>query len=133
MGRLGYVNHSRQGPGRDKFDNPKFSWGIARVRATRGGSRLMAYVATGTAGNDTLNQSTDTGPGTVVGLAGDDCILQGTGSATITGDSGNDIVVTQAGNTGTIDGGTENDSVFAGGNSGAMVLLMGAGADTVNF
>ena len=39
----------------------------------------MAYVATGTAGNDTLNQGTDAGPGTIVGLAGDDCILQGTG------------------------------------------------------
>ena len=47
----------------------------------------MAYVATGTAGNDTLNQGTDTGPGTIVGLAGDDCIFQGTGLATITGDS----------------------------------------------
>jgi Ca2+-binding RTX toxin-like protein len=93
----------------------------------------MAYNVTGTAGNDTLNQSTDTGPGTVVGLAGDDCILQGTGSATITGDSGNDIVVTQAGNTGTVDGGTENDSIFASGNSGSMVLLLNAGADTVNF
>ena len=34
----------------------------------------MAYVATGTAGNDVLNQSTDTGPGTIVGLAGDDII-----------------------------------------------------------
>ena len=32
----------------------------------------MAYSATGTAGNDTLNQSGDSGPGTIVGLAGDD-------------------------------------------------------------
>ncbi len=36
----------------------------------------MAYVATGTAGNDVLNQGTDTGPGTIVGLAGDDCIFR---------------------------------------------------------
>ena len=93
----------------------------------------MAYNATGTAGNDTLNQGTDAGPGTIVGLAGDDCIFQGTGLATITGDSGNDIVVTQAGNTGTVDGGTENDSIFAAGNSGSMVLFLNAGADTVNF
>ena len=66
----------------------------------------MAYNVTGSAGNDTLNQSGDTGPGTIVGLAGDDSILQGTGSATITGDSGNDIVVVQGGNTGTVNGGT---------------------------
>ena len=39
----------------------------------------MAYNATGTAGNDVLNQSSDTGPGTIVGLAGDDCLLQGSG------------------------------------------------------
>jgi Ca2+-binding RTX toxin-like protein len=66
----------------------------------------MAYVATGTSGNDTLNQQDDTGPGTIIGLAGDDCIFQGSGSATITGDSGNDTVVTKAGNTGTVNGGT---------------------------
>ena len=47
----------------------------------------MAYAATGTAGNDTLNQSADTGPGTIVGLAGDDCISRGRGLATVTGDS----------------------------------------------
>ena len=41
----------------------------------------MAYNVTGTAGNDVLNQQSDTGPGTIVGLAGDDCIFQGTGSA----------------------------------------------------
>ena len=29
----------------------------------------------------TLNQSSDTGPGTIVGLAGDDSIALGTGSA----------------------------------------------------
>ena len=46
----------------------------------------MAYSVTGTAGNDVLNQTSDTGPGTVVGLAGDDSIAQGTGLATITGD-----------------------------------------------
>jgi hypothetical protein len=41
----------------------------------------MAYSATGTAGNDTLNQSGDSGPGTIVGLAGDDTILTGSGLA----------------------------------------------------
>ena len=55
----------------------------------------MAYAATGTAGNDTLNQSGDTGPGTIFGLAGDDSIFTGTGLATVTGDSGNDTVVLQ--------------------------------------
>ena len=43
----------------------------------------MAYNITGTAGNDTLNQSTDTGPGTITGLAGDDTISLGTGSAQV--------------------------------------------------
>ena len=57
----------------------------------------MAYLATGTAGNDTLNQSGDNGPGTIVGLAGDDCIFTGSGLATVTGDSGNDMVVLRAG------------------------------------
>ena len=93
----------------------------------------MAYSVTGTAGNDVLNQSGDTGPGTVVGLAGDDCIFQGTGPATITGDSGNDTVVVQTGNTGTVHGGTENDTLFAAGNAGSMVLFGGDGADTVSF
>jgi Ca2+-binding RTX toxin-like protein len=92
----------------------------------------MAYSATGTNGNDTLNQSGDTGPGTVVGLAGDDSILPGTGLATITGDSGNDTVVLQAGNTGTVNGGTENDSVRADSFPGQVLTFGGDGADTVN-
>ena len=48
----------------------------------------MAYTATGTAGNDTLNQSSDTGPGTIVGLAGDDCIFAGSGLVAVAGDFG---------------------------------------------
>ena len=55
----------------------------------------MAYQATGTAGNDVLNQAGDTGPGTIVGLAGDDEITTGTGQATVTGDSGSDSIVLQ--------------------------------------
>ena len=43
----------------------------------------MAYRATGTAGNDTLNQSSDTGPGTIAGLAGNDCIFAGSGLVSI--------------------------------------------------
>ena len=46
----------------------------------------MAYQATGTAGSDTLNQSGDTGPGTIVGLAGDNSIFTGSGLATVTGE-----------------------------------------------
>jgi Ca2+-binding RTX toxin-like protein len=91
----------------------------------------MAYQVTGTAGNDVLNQAGDNGPGTIVGLAGDDCIFTGTGLATVTGDSGNDTVVLQAGNTGTVNGGTENDSVF--GNPGSMVTFGGDGADVVSL
>ena len=92
----------------------------------------MAYVATGTAGSDVLNQSSDTGPGTIVGLAGDDCIFTGSGLATVTGDSGNDTVLLKAGNTGTVNGGTENDSIGDGGAAvGAMQLFGGDGADTI--
>jgi Ca2+-binding RTX toxin-like protein len=96
------------------------------------GGMTMAYSATGTAGNDTLNQAGDTGPGTIVGLAGDDSILQGTGSAQVFGNSGNDTVVLQTGNTGTVNGGTENDSVFSTDAIGSMQLFGGDGADTIN-
>src|SRR5215207_8591316 len=92
----------------------------------------MAYAATGTAGNDTLNQSGDTGPGTIVGLAGDDTISLGTGLATVTGDSGNDSVLLQTGNTGTVNGGTENDSIFGPAGTGSMLLFGSDGADTVD-
>src|SRR5215207_2117872 len=57
--------------------------------------------------NDTLNQAGDTGPGTIVGLGGDDTITVGTGLASVTGDSGNDSVLLQASNTGAVSGGTE--------------------------
>src|SRR5262245_12821897 len=101
------------------------------IAAERGDQEgRMAYNITGTAANDVLNQSSDTGPGTVAGLAGDDCIFQGTGSAQIFGNSGNDTVVLQAGNTGSVFAGTENDSVFAAGNSGAMQLFGNSGNDT---
>jgi Ca2+-binding RTX toxin-like protein len=92
----------------------------------------MAYAATGTAGNDTLNQSGDSGPGTIVGLAGDDQILTGSGLATVTGDSGGDSVVLRAGNTGTVNGGSENDSISDGGAAiGSMQLFGSDGADTI--
>lgn len=92
----------------------------------------MAYQATGTAGNDTLNQSGDTGPGTIAGLAGDDCIFAGSGLATITGDTGADTVVLRAGNTGTVNSGTENDSIVDNGTAiGSMQLFGGDGADTI--
>src|SRR5262249_20395894 len=102
-------------------------------RAVARGEHVMAYVATGTAGNDTLNQAGDTGPGTIVGLAGDDSSFTGSGLATVTGDSGNDTVVLRAGNTGTISAGSENDSIFANGGIGAMQLLGNAGNDTIDF
>jgi Ca2+-binding RTX toxin-like protein len=91
----------------------------------------MAYSVTGTAGNDTLNQSGDTGPGTVVGLAGDDCIFTGSGLATVSGDSGNDTVVLNTGNTGTVNGGTENDLIVPIGTGvGSMQLFGSDGADS---
>jgi Ca2+-binding RTX toxin-like protein len=62
----------------------------------------MAYNVTGAAGNDTLNQSVNGGPGTIVGLAGSDCILTGSGLTTVAGDSGEDTIVLQTSNIGTI-------------------------------
>jgi Ca2+-binding RTX toxin-like protein len=93
---------------------------------------MMAYSATGTAGNDTLNQAGDTGPGTIVGLAGDDIITTGTGAVTVSGDSGNDQVFLQAGNTGTVSGGTENDFINLPTGTGSLVILGNSGADNVS-
>jgi Ca2+-binding RTX toxin-like protein len=60
------------------------------------GDADMAYNSTGTAGNDILDRSGTSGPGTIVGLAGNDSILTGSGPATVNGDSGSDTVVLQA-------------------------------------
>ncbi len=92
----------------------------------------MAYTVTGTAGNDTLNQTADSGPGTIVGLAGNDEIRTGTGAATVDGGSGEDTVVLQAGNTGQVTLGTENDSIFSATDFGSMLLFGNEGADTID-
>ncbi len=92
----------------------------------------MAYTVTGTAGNDTLNQTADTGPGTIVGLAGNDEIRTGTGAATVDGGSGEDTLILQAGNTGSASMGTENDSIYTAANIGSMALFGNEGGDTVN-
>ena len=93
----------------------------------------MAYTVTGTAGNDTLNQTGDAGPGTIVGLGGGDEIHTGTGAVTVDGGSGEDTTILQAGNTGQVTGGTENDSVFDNNvDVGSMVLFGNEGADTIN-
>jgi Ca2+-binding RTX toxin-like protein len=92
----------------------------------------MAYHVTGTSGHDTLNQSSDSGPGTIVGLAGNDCMFTGTGVVSVDGGSGNDTAVLQAGNIGMVTGGTGNDCVFGfKENIGSMVLFGDEGADTI--
>ena len=94
----------------------------------------MAYNVTGTAGNDTLNQSTDIGPGTIAGLAGNDFIVTGSGPVTVSGDSGNDTVLLAPGNTGTVNSGTENDIVLNNfPSAAAMQVFGGDGADTLNM
>jgi Ca2+-binding RTX toxin-like protein len=92
----------------------------------------MAYNVTGTAGPDVLDQSGSAGPGTIVGLGGDDILSTGTGLAQVFGNSGGDSVVLQTGNTGTVAGGTENDSFGSVDNVGSMVLFGNEGADTVD-
>src|SRR5215211_784737 len=89
--------------------------------APSGRLNQMAYSVTGTAGNDTLNQTGDTGPGTIVGLAGNDCIFSGTGAVTVDAGSGEDTFIPQAGNTGQASMGTENDSIYSAANIGSMV------------
>ena len=90
----------------------------------------MSYNVTGTNGNDTLNRADDIGPGTIVGLAGDDFIETGVGFASVDGGPGNDAIVLSNGNTGLVDGGDGNDYIFNDGVLNAIVLLGGAGADT---
>jgi serralysin len=92
----------------------------------------MAYNITGTAGNDTLNQHGDTGPGTIIGLAGNDSILTGSGLVVAYGNSGADTVLLQSGNTGNVYGGFENDSICTSGAIGTMGLLGNEGADTID-
>ena len=92
----------------------------------------MADNATGTIGNDTLDQSASTGPGTIHGLSGHDSILAGTGTVMIYGDSGNDTVVLKTGNTGVVSGFTGNDSIYAAGDIGSMTLYGYLGADTID-
>jgi hypothetical protein len=96
----------------------------------------MSYNSHGTNGNDTLNHSGDTGPGTIAGLTGNDCLFAGRGLVRITGDSGNDTLLVQHGNTGIINGGSENDSISGMPNLGEpslgpMQLFGGDGADTI--
>jgi Ca2+-binding RTX toxin-like protein len=93
---------------------------------------------TGTNGNNVIDHFGDTGPGTLIGLAGDDCIFTGSGAWTVTGDSGLDTIVLRTGNTGSITGGSENDLIFSGslasGNAvGALVVFGNAGADQIDF
>ena len=90
----------------------------------------MAYSVIGTAGNNTLNQSGDVGPGEIFGLGGSDEIRSGTGAVTVDGGSGDDTVILQFGNTGQVTGGTENDSIY-GLSIGSMVLYGNEGADTI--
>src|SRR5829696_1771214 len=92
----------------------------------------MAYNATGTAGNDTLNQSSDTGPGTIVGLAGNDSILTGSGLAVVYGNSGSDTVLLQAGNGVNVYGGLENDTICMSGAVSSAALFGNEGADTID-
>src|SRR5215510_5631645 len=86
---------------------------------------------TGTAGNDTLDHFGDAGPGTLIGLAGDDCVFTGSGAWTVTGDSGQDTIVLRTGNTGSVTGGTENDSIFSNNPVGALTIFGNAGADNI--
>jgi Ca2+-binding RTX toxin-like protein len=94
----------------------------------------VAYNAVGTSGNDTLNRSGDTGPGNILGLAGDDSILTGSGLVDVAADSGNDIIILQTGNTGTVHGGTGSDSIWDVMRPiGSMVLFGDDGADSINI
>src|SRR5262245_20379487 len=87
---------------------------------------------TGTAGRDTLNHSGEAGPGTLIGLAGDDCILTGSGDWTVTGDAGLDTIVLRTASTGSIAGGTENDSIFSANAVGSVIIFGNSRADIID-
>ncbi len=97
----------------------------------------MAYNIIGTVGNDTMDQSGDGGPGTIAGLAGSDCIFAGSASSASPATPGSDTLLIQNGNTGTVSGGAENDSISGTTglmgltSSGPMQLFGGDGADTI--
>src|SRR5829696_7014534 len=74
----------------------------------------MAYNIIGAGGRDTIDERTEPGPGTINGLAGDDTIFSGTGEVTVNGGSGNDTIVLQIGNTASVFGASENDSIIIG-------------------
>src|SRR5262245_14738009 len=101
----------------------------ARQRGTKGTITMASE--TGTAGNDTLDHFGEAGPGTLIGLAGDDCIFTGSGAWTVTGDSGQDTIALRTGNTGSVVGGTENDSVWSANPVGAVSIFGNAGADSI--
>src|SRR5262245_4052474 len=88
---------------------------------------------TGTAGRDTLNHSADTGPGTLIGLEGDDCILTGSGDWTVTGDAGLDTIILRTGSTGSVIGGSENDSIFSANAVGSVIIFGNSGADIIHL
>src|SRR5262245_25593003 len=93
----------------------------------------MMASETGGTGNDTLDHFGEAGPGTLIGLAGDDCIFTGSGAWTVTGDSGSDSIFLRTGNTGSVAGGTENDSIFSNSAVGAVAIFGNAGNDVINL
>jgi Ca2+-binding RTX toxin-like protein len=92
----------------------------------------MAYNRTGGTGNDRINESASTGPGTIFGLEGNDSLLTGSGEATVNGGPGDDDITLHDGNTGIVDAGPGNDEIL-GLAIGAMIHFGGAGADTFSF
>jgi Ca2+-binding RTX toxin-like protein len=89
----------------------------------------MAYNVTGTAGNDQLNYINDVGPGSIVGLAGDDTIISGRGSIYASGGSGRDFISAGGDVTGTVDGGSGDDYIACDAAEHSMLLLGGEGRD----
>ena len=89
----------------------------------------MAYNSTGTSGNDLLNHINDVGPGTIIGLGGDDTIIAGAGLIFASGGSGRDFISALGGVTGTLDGGSGDDFIASDSDEGPMVLLGGEGRD----
>jgi Ca2+-binding RTX toxin-like protein len=89
----------------------------------------MAYNDAGTNGNDLLNHINDTGPGTIVGLAGNDTITAGRGVIFASGGSGNDNIYVGGDETGTVDGGSGDDYIASDAAEHPFLLLGGEGRD----
>jgi Ca2+-binding RTX toxin-like protein len=92
----------------------------------------MSYNSTGTNGNDTLNLRADIGPGTIVGLAGNDCLFPGSGLVTVVAGFANDLVDPAHGNN-IVFGNEGDDTIATTAAPGSTPIFAGIGNDSIRM